>query len=173
MESLEDDAQLSAARCAGDGPLLVFFTASWCAPCKRLYPAFEGLAASSDWNHVRFAVADVDALEEAVDELDISLLPCFIVFDADRGGKAVDRVAGAAHKRPGRRILQLLQRVERGGAGEESAGGITATKADDGTVEAKSEPQRTTACTAPSTNAFAALAAGDDGTDSSSDSDGD
>ena len=104
--------------------LCVWATAEWCVPCKRLEPGWRGLAEPDGESHERlagrvaFAVADLtdEAAESACDgstlseALRIQTLPTFVLFDTSTGAE-VARAEGAAHKRPARRLYEMLQRT--------------------------------------------------------------
>lgn len=158
--------------------VLIMFTASWCVPCKRLYPAMEALGSDDAWAErgVAFYKLDVDTLDASVDDLEIGTLPTFVIFDTSTGD-VMGRTQGAAHKRPGRRVLQLLQRVvidgERGvdtsaeAAKAEGRGVGARPGGDDSGAGSEASSARDGGKAARSANAFDAL---DDA--SSSDSEG-
>ena len=102
----------------------VWATADWCVPCKRLLPAWSDLTEADSGafaGKVAFAVADLtDEAEQGLDggsslseALRISTLPTFVLFRVNQQGKGgnheVGRAEGASHKRPARRLWNLLR----------------------------------------------------------------
>ncbi|XP_078704028.1 thioredoxin-like isoform X2 [Branchiostoma floridae x Branchiostoma belcheri] len=47
--------------------LLVYFTATWCGPCKMLGPEYERASTLPEYKDVKFVMVDVDEAE--VDEM--------------------------------------------------------------------------------------------------------
>jgi thioredoxin 1 len=71
-------------------PVLVDFTAVWCAPCKMLDPVVQQLAA--DWeNQVRVVKLDIDDQPELAMEYQVMGVPTLMLF---KGGAPVERVTG-------------------------------------------------------------------------------
>ncbi|WIA12022.1 hypothetical protein OEZ85_012102 [Tetradesmus obliquus] len=74
------------------GLLVLFFTATWCAPCHLFEPklaALEGLYS-----------------QELADSFSIFTLPTVALV---KGGQEVHRVVGVAHKRPSRPVSQAIR----------------------------------------------------------------
>merc|ERR1740129_668140 len=78
---------------AGEGLVLVDFTATWCGPCQRIAPFFAKLA--DDNPTVVFAKVDVDANEETAKAYDVSSMPTFKAF---RNGAEVGNLTGASEE---------------------------------------------------------------------------
>ncbi len=76
-------------------PVLVDFWADWCAPCHRIAPAIEELAAEFDG---RATVGKVNVDEQAglAQEYGIRSIPALVFF---QDGKVVQRVNGVVNKR--------------------------------------------------------------------------
>lgn len=70
--------------------VLLYFTASWCGPCKKIYPYLADL--SSRYVQISFIKVDVDELEEAAAEYRINAMPTFVLLHK---GKEVERLQGA------------------------------------------------------------------------------
>jgi thioredoxin 1 len=71
------------------GPVLVDFTARWCAPCRALAPVLERFAAEAEG--VVVGSVDGDACPDLASRYGIRGLPTLIVFV---GGKEVARRVG-------------------------------------------------------------------------------
>ncbi|HKE13314.1 MAG TPA: thioredoxin family protein [Kofleriaceae bacterium] len=61
------------------GPVLVEFTASWCAPCRALAPVLEELGRRHA-GRVRVAVVDVEASPELAQAHRVTAMPTLIAF---------------------------------------------------------------------------------------------
>jgi thioredoxin 1 len=72
---------------------ILYFTATWCPPCKMIKPVYEKI--SSDHPEVKFGKVDVDDNQEASMNHEIQAVPTFIVFK-DNG--VIDRFSGADQK---------------------------------------------------------------------------
>lgn len=73
-----------------DKPVLVEFSAHWCAPCKRLEPIVEQL--SQEWvGRMATAKINVDESASIAMQFQVMSLPTLILFDK---GKEVTRVMG-------------------------------------------------------------------------------
>ena len=70
--------------------LAVDFYADWCAPCKKISPIFETLAASH--TPIRCIRVNVDKCKEVKQRLEIQVLPTFYFYFQ---GKIVGKVFGA------------------------------------------------------------------------------
>ena len=65
-------------------PLIVDFTASWCAPCKKVAPFYKSLSAHYD---AIFVTVDVDELDEVAEMAEVTAMPTFQVWvDGERRG---------------------------------------------------------------------------------------
>src|SRR5262245_50950570 len=71
-------------------PVLVDFWAGWCAPCHRLAPVVERLAAAYE-GRVAVGKVDVDDHPELARRYDIRSVPSLLLF---RGGAVVERIVG-------------------------------------------------------------------------------
>jgi thioredoxin 1 len=102
MEQITD-AQFAVAVLEADKPVVVDFTAAWCAPCRVMGPVLEELAAERD--DVRFVKLDVDTNQETTARYGVMSMPTFMVFD---GGEPVLTLVGS---RPKRRLAEELSAV--------------------------------------------------------------
>lgn len=71
-------------------PLVAMFTATWCGPCKQVYPKVQELAAQHEGTAV-FVKVDVDDLFDTKEKYGVESFP---QFKAIVGGKVVGTVTG-------------------------------------------------------------------------------
>ena len=67
--------------------VIVYFTASWCGPCREISPHYT--RAAEQYSNFKFAKVDVDDLD---DTSNIAAVPTFRVY---RSGCAVKEIIGA------------------------------------------------------------------------------
>ncbi|BEP12532.1 hypothetical protein acdb102_08430 [Acidothermaceae bacterium B102] len=93
MSHLHDttDATFAADVLASDLPVLVDFTADWCAPCKMVTPVLERLA-DEQAGRLRIVSLDSDANPETVRDYHVMGMPTLALFV---GGERVAQVVGA------------------------------------------------------------------------------
>lgn len=70
--------------------LIVMNTASWCGPCKKIYPLFNKL--SEQYNNIQFVKVDVDDMSEVAERYKINAMPTFVGV---HNGAEKRRVVGA------------------------------------------------------------------------------
>mmetsp|Transcript_4279 Transcript_4279/g.6894 ORF Transcript_4279/g.6894 Transcript_4279/m.6894 type:complete len:129 (-) Transcript_4279:4676-5062(-) len=58
-----------------DGSKILYFTASWCPPCRKIGPVFEKL--SKEYKNTTFVKIDVDEFGEIAAEHNITSVPTF------------------------------------------------------------------------------------------------
>jgi thioredoxin 1 len=87
LNDLNFDEVISGAR----GPVVVDFTATWCAPCKLQSAVLDELAEQSD--AVLYAQVDVDDSPELAARFGVRGMPTLLTF---RGGKEAGRRLGFA-----------------------------------------------------------------------------
>lgn len=71
---------------------VVYFTASWCPPCKQISPVYDKLSERHDKGGLGFAKVDIDKNDQAAFEYEIQAVPTFIFFD---GKEIKERFTGA------------------------------------------------------------------------------
>ncbi len=97
------DATFQAEVLEADRPVLVDFTAPWCAPCRQMTPVLRDLADQRD--DVRIVSLDVDTEKETAARYGVLGMPTFVLF---RGGAPVLTLRGAM---PRKRLEQQLDAV--------------------------------------------------------------
>jgi thioredoxin 1 len=88
------DADFQKEVLESDKPVLVDFTATWCAPCRAIAPALAEMATRYK-GQVKIAKLDVDANQDTSQQYGIRSLPTLLLF---KGGKVVDQIIGAVPK---------------------------------------------------------------------------
>ncbi|WP_437730936.1 thioredoxin [Sorangium sp. So ce1335] len=86
-----------------DTPVLVDFSASWCAPCKRLAPIVDEIAEETA-GQVKVVKLDVDESPAAAKQFGIRGLPTVVAF---QNGEPVKRHVGLTNKQT---LLALVGR---------------------------------------------------------------
>lgn len=71
--------------------VFVYFTASWCEPCKRASPVFDRLRQS--FPRDTFDKVDVDGDDERIAQFDVDTVPTLVVL---RKGAVVERTVPTA-----------------------------------------------------------------------------
>ena len=107
MESMSEptvspvtDASFDASVLEADGPVVVDFTAPWCAPCRILSPHLAELAEMRP--DVRFVEVNVESEQHTAAQFGVLSMPTLMVF---QHGEAVLKLVGA---RPLRRLISDL-----------------------------------------------------------------
>jgi thioredoxin-like negative regulator of GroEL len=72
---------------------ILYFTAEWCNPCKKVKPIVEELNRESD--DTRFQIVDADSEIDLVKSFEVRSIPTFILIE---DGKEIKRVSGAQTK---------------------------------------------------------------------------
>ena len=84
-------------------PILVDFWAGWCAPCKKIDPSLDEIAAEMG-GEIHVAKIDVDENGSLANRFNIRSIPTLILF---KDGKMMDQLVGAA---PKRQIVRMLEK---------------------------------------------------------------
>ena len=88
----EDWIHLANAVAQRRVPTLVQFSATWCGPCRRMYPVIDELVEQMGDRFI-FARVDIDGARQIAQTYQVSAVPHFAIFDAD--GRSVDELRGA------------------------------------------------------------------------------
>jgi thioredoxin 1 len=88
----------------GPLPVLIDFTAAWCAPCRAIAPHVAAIAREYS-GRLTVATCDVDANPQLVARLDVRSMPTLLLFKA---GQVVGQIVGAV---PRARIEDLVGRA--------------------------------------------------------------
>ncbi|XP_078704027.1 thioredoxin-like isoform X1 [Branchiostoma floridae x Branchiostoma belcheri] len=83
--------------------LLVYFTATWCGPCKMLGPEYERASTLPEYKDVKFVMVDVDEAEDVSAYCKITVMPMIHFY---KDGKKVDEMSGANRDR----MIELLHK---------------------------------------------------------------
>jgi thioredoxin 1 len=98
-----DDSHFDAEVLESDVPVLVDFTASWCAPCRIMKPVLAELASERD--DIRIVQVDTDQSLATAARYGVMAMPTFVLFEA---GEPKLKLVGA---RPKRRLAQEIDEV--------------------------------------------------------------
>jgi thioredoxin 1 len=88
------DESFAAEVLESELPVLVDFTAAWCAPCRMIAPVLESVAAE-EGHRLKVVTLDVDHNPETQAAYGVLSMPTLIVF---RGGEPVKSMVGARAK---------------------------------------------------------------------------
>jgi thioredoxin 1 len=84
-------------------PLLIDFTAAWCAPCRAIAPHVEAVAAAHA-GRLRVAKCDVDDQNAIAAQFDVRAMPTLVLV---QGGKVLGGIVGAV---PRAKIEALVEK---------------------------------------------------------------
>lgn len=87
---------------------LLYFTASWCGPCQRVYPLLNELSAKlkeSDKYNIEFYKIDIDENEEFSEKCNIRSVPTFFVMN---GKNLLSQCSGADIQTIGEMIINTF-----------------------------------------------------------------
>ena len=72
---------------------VLYFTADWCQPCKKVKPIVEEL--NREYLPGMFQMVDVDIEKEMAQTFQIRAVPTFVLF---KNNKEINRITGAQTK---------------------------------------------------------------------------
>jgi thioredoxin 1 len=98
------DATFGQALSDSQVPILVDFWAPWCNPCLKAAPILEELSADLE-GRIAFAKINVDENNDSAGKMNITNIPCLIVF---KGGQEVKRIIGLKSKKDYLELLETL-----------------------------------------------------------------
>lgn len=78
--TLSDEKAIDKFRMVNHKSVL-YFTATWCPPCKAIAPVYEEL--SKKYPDVAFGKVDVDENSDATLEFEVKAVPTFVLFDGE------------------------------------------------------------------------------------------
>ena len=88
------DSNFDSLALAAPLPVLIDFTAAWCAPCRAIAPHVEALAKDYE-GKIRVGKCDIDSNPDFSAQYDIRSIPTLLVF---KEGKVIGQVVGAVPK---------------------------------------------------------------------------
>ena len=89
-----DDSNFESEVLNSETPVLVYFCAPWCGPCRAIAPVVEELAGSFG-DKVRFAKCNVDDNPVTPGKYGIRAIPTLILF---KGGEVAEQITGIVAK---------------------------------------------------------------------------
>jgi len=99
--TLSDDKSVEKFRVINSKSIL-YFTATWCPPCKAIKPVYESL--SKDHPEVAFGKIDVDDNPDAALDFQIRSVPTFLFFNRD---EVISKFSGADRSQLEEQIIAL------------------------------------------------------------------
>jgi thioredoxin len=90
---VKDPSVVRAAMAEPKSNKVLWFTASWCGPCKMITPTVEEL--SKQFKDVQFLKVDIDEHADLSEEAMVTSVPTFKFF---KGVKEVEKMTGADPK---------------------------------------------------------------------------
>ena len=82
-------------------PILIDFTAAWCAPCRAIAPHVAAIARDYA-GRVAVGKCDTDSNTDLVARLDVRAMPTLLLF---KGGQVVESVVGLAQKEDLKKVI--------------------------------------------------------------------
>ena len=89
-----DDGNFESEVLRSTVPVLLDFSAEWCAPCKRLQPIVEAIAQEYD-GRLKVAHLDIDKAQSTAVRYGIMSVPTVLLF---KGGKVQGQLLGYVPK---------------------------------------------------------------------------
>ena len=83
---------------------LLYFTATWCGPCKRIYPLIQQLSDGLDETIIKIFKVDIDENDELSEKLKIKSVPTFFLY---KEKEYIDQCGGSDISK----VKELLKKV--------------------------------------------------------------
>jgi thioredoxin 1 len=71
---------------------VLYFTATWCGPCKIISPEFDKISKENKFKDIFFYKIDVDENDDLCEEYQINCMPTFVFF---KNKKKIESITGA------------------------------------------------------------------------------
>ena len=84
---------------------VLYFTASWCGPCKKVYPNLCKI--NNEVNKIEIFKVDIDKNEEISNKFNIKSVPTFILF---KNGNIVNQCNGSNINQLGQMIIKEISK---------------------------------------------------------------
>ena len=88
----------------------LYFTATWCGPCQKIYPLIKELSnklkADDNYNIIFYKI-DIDQNEEFCEKCDIRSVPTFFIMN---GKKLLSSITGSDIKKIGQMIINTFNK---------------------------------------------------------------
>lgn len=88
------DAQFEADVLQSDGPVLAYFWASWCGPCRLMSPVMDKLSEQYG-DRLKIVKMEIDPNPNTVATYKVEGVPAMLLF---RNGELLEQVEGAISK---------------------------------------------------------------------------
>jgi thioredoxin 1 len=96
------DAEFETQVVQANDPVLVYFWASWCGPCRLMSPIINGVA-DAYGDRLSIVKMEVDPNPNAVATCSVEGVPAFVFF---RDGQKIDAIEGAMNRQ---KLEQFLE----------------------------------------------------------------
>ena len=91
----------------------LYFTATWCGPCQKIYPLIEELSnklKENDNYNIIFYKIDIDQNEEFCEKCDIRSVPTFFIMN---GKNLLSSITGASIETIGKMIVDTFNKFNK------------------------------------------------------------
>jgi len=99
-----DDSNFESEVLRSPLPVLLDFSAEWCAPCKKLEPVVEAVAGEYA-QRLKVAHLDIDKAQATAVKYGIMSVPTVLFF---KGGKVLDQLLGYV---PREKLVEKIDRI--------------------------------------------------------------